>query len=206
MVNDDERRLAYLSATSGIVAIAVLSWQVAAALTLALGLPRMWRFGFRSSRRRGNALVTVTVAAVTVFSIAGVRDVDAKMPVKLSFEARYLAANGGIICRTPGVGRECATPRMRELSRQLTVARFAPAGPWAVKVALCIVGRESGFNPGARSTTGDHGLPQANHVAHRDTVDWKRIYDPVYALGVMWSMSRGGTSWSPWRGGKYPCW
>lgn len=201
----DERSLAYPAAAAGVLAVAALSWQAAAALILALGVPAMWRYGIRSSRRRGHALVGTTAVAIAVFSVAGVRSADAAMPPKLAAEARHLAANGGIVCQTPGVGAECATPRMRALSRRLVIARFAPAGPTAVKVALCLVGRESGFNPGAISTTGDHGLPQANYSAHRTTVDWQRIYDPVYALGVMWSLSHGGTSWSPWKGGRYRC-
>lgn len=204
MADADERRLAYLTAALAVFAIAALSWPIAAALVLAAGLPRMWRYGNRSSRWRGNTLVTVTAVTIGLFSVAGVRNADAMIPPKLAKEARYLAAHGGIICQTPGVGKECATPRMRAMSRQLVIAQFKPAGPRAVTVALCIVGRESGFNPGARSTTRDHGLPQANEI-HK-WVDWSRIYDPVYALGVMWRLSAGGTHWTPWAGGAYRCW
>lgn len=202
----DERSLAYPTAVAALLAIAALSWQIAAALVLACGLPPMWRYGRRSSRRRGNMLVVATVCAITGFLIAGVRNADAATPSQLSAKARYLALHGGVLCHTPGVGKECATTQMRRLSRELVAARFRPAGPAAVRIAVCVVGRESGFNPGARSTTGDHGLPQINYSAHRDTVDWQRIYDPVYALDVMWTISRGGTSWTPWQGGRYPCW
>lgn len=199
----DDRRLELLTATFGVFAIAALSWPIAAALILAIGLPGMWRYGLRSSRRRGNAFVTMTLVSIALFTVTGVQKANAKMPPALSAQARHLATHGGIICQTPGVGKECATPRMRALSRQLVIARFKPAGKTAVTVALCIVGRESGFNPGARSTTRDHGLPQANEI--HTWIDWSRIYDPVYALGVMWRLSNGGTNWHPWDSGTHPC-
>jgi hypothetical protein len=95
---------------------------------------------------------------------------------------------------------------MRELSRRLVVAQFSPAGAGAVRIALCIVGRESGFNPGARSTSGDHGLAQFNYEAHHHGwLNFGRVYDPVYAVQAFWRMSGRGTSWSPWRGGDYRC-
>jgi hypothetical protein len=131
---------------------------------------------------------------------------NAGIPPKLAAEARYVATHGGIICQTKGVGAECATPRMRELSRQLIAAQFAPAGSWAVQRAVCIASRESGLNPGARSTTGDHGLAQFNYEAHHHGwLDFGRVYDPVYATQAFWRMSGHGTSWGPWKGGAYRC-
>jgi hypothetical protein len=95
---------------------------------------------------------------------------------------------------------------MKELSRRLIIAQFAPAGSWAVKRALCIAGRESGFNPGARSYTGDHGIAQFNYQAHHHGwLDFKRVYDPVYGVQAFWRMSGQGTSWGPWGGGAYSC-
>ena len=147
-----------------------------------------------------------TFATVAVAVLAFASSASATIPPKLAAEARYVATHGGIVCQTPGAGARCATPRMRELSRRLIVAQFGQAGSYALNKALCIVGRESGFNPGARSTTGDHGLAQFNYAAHHGGwLDFGRVYDPVYATLAFWRMSGGGTAWSPWNGGHRRC-
>lgn len=135
-------------------------------------------------------LATLITLTLTATAPAGV-------PAKLAKRARHVAANGGVTGDCWG----CATPLMRELTRRVVAARFRPAGGYAVRVALCIVSRESGFNPGAVNhrdpSGGSHGLAQING-AHRWRYDFGRIYDPVYNAGVMWAMSRGGRSWGPW--------
>ena len=116
-------------------------------------------------------------------------------------QARYEYAHGGVLSSRWGA----ATPRMKSLSRQLIAARFAPAGAYAVQMALCYANRESGMNPGAVSSGGDHGLGQINWSAHHNTYDFSRMHDPVYNVGVMWAMSAHGTRWGPWAGGSHSC-
>lgn len=127
------------------------------------------------------------------------------IPAGLAAEARTVALHGGVIGSCHG----CATVRMQQLARRLVITRFADSGPGAVQTALCIVGHESGFNPGAISSTGDYGLPQMNYVAHHgDHSEWWApargfrylIFDPVYAVGAMWAMSARGRDWSAWTG------
>lgn len=127
------------------------------------------------------------------------------IPPPLAAQARYLASHGG----STGPCHGCATPTMKRVARRVIRLRFAPAGERAADTAVCIVGAESGFNPAAVSATGDYGLPQVNYVAHHDShPEWWlrrgpfriRLFDPVYAAGVMWSMSSAGTDWSAWTG------
>lgn len=123
----------------------------------------------------------------------------------LASVARREAKNGGVICPKHG----CATPKLKWLVRQLLLYRFKPAGERAVRTADCIVRAESGYNPGAISDTNDYSVLQANRPTHEKNHPgwWRRargfrylIFDPVYAVGVMWSMSKRGTSWIPWTG------
>jgi hypothetical protein len=128
------------------------------------------------------------------------------VPPKLAHDARALAQHGGVT----GTCHGCATQRMQSLSRRLVVARFqASTNPRAVSTALCIVRAESGFNPGAISRTDDWSLAQINRPTHQhEHPGWWRprlgfrvaLFDPVFAVGVMWAMSHRGTSWSPWTG------
>src|SRR5262247_4151157 len=75
----------------------------------------------------------------------------------LHAQARYVALHGGIRSSCYG----CATNYMKSLSRRLVIERFSWAGPEAVRWALCVVGRESDFNPGAvNSSSGAAGLFQ----------------------------------------------
>ena len=75
---------------------------------------------------------------------------------------------------------------------------------YAGRVAACIVGRESGWNPFAVSATGDHGLFQFNRLAH-PWLDMSRIYEIRFNVRLAWRMSRHGTNWGPWSGGTYAC-
>lgn len=142
-------------------------------------------------------LVLVTVA----LSVGLASTAAAGVTPDLAKQARWEYAHGGVLSSRWGA----ATPRMKSLSRQLIAARFAPAGAYAVQMALCYAGRESGMNPGAISSGGDHGLGQINYSAHHRTYDFTRMLDPVYNVGVMWAMSAHGTRWGPWRGGTYSC-
>ena len=71
------------------------------------------------------------------------------------------------------------------------------SGDTAIRVAAC----ESGFNPRAAnwgdSNGGSFGLFQINK-AHRDWVDFGRIYDPAYNISVAYRLSGGGRNWGPW--------
>jgi len=151
--------------------------------------------------------LVVAIAAVTIVVLGNppAHSTPPPVPAKLAAAARYLAGHGGVT----GTCHGCATARMQALSRRVVIARFAPAGVTAVARATCIVGAESGFNPGAISSTGDYGLLQANKVAHEPDFPWwwrpargfrYLIFDPVYAAGAMWAMSARGTNWSAWTG------
>lgn len=124
---------------------------------------------------------------------------------RLAKAARYEAQHGGVLCSRHG----CATPKMKWLVRQLIFYRFRPAGSRAVKTADCIAEAESGFNPGAISRTKDWGVGQINEAAHEPDYPWwwqpragfkYAVLDPVYNIGIMRSMSKRGTSWTPWTG------
>lgn len=134
--------------------------------------------------------------------------------------ARHLAQHGGVLSSAPGASWGKAMPAMKRLSARLIEIWFRPAGYAAVEKALCISQREAGFNPGAISSSGDYGLPQANFAAHHDTYDFgpsrfsahaiaapanSRLLDPVYGVAVFWRLSDHGTDWHPWDGGRYPC-
>lgn len=124
---------------------------------------------------------------------------------KLMRDARWLALHGGVT----GTCRGCATVRMKQLVRALIVVRFAPVGVSATQTALCLTGKESDFNPGAISDTNDWGGGQINRRWHEsDHPAWWQphagfkhaVLDPVYNVGIMFSMSKRGTSWTPWTG------
>lgn len=140
-----------------------------------------------------------------------------RLPTRaLEREARTVALHGGIRCHTVGVGAECATPYMRRLVRELVERRLRPYGSYALAWGLCVVGRESGFNPAAVSHTDDHGAGQLHRSDHR-WVDYGRIAwqtdvsptgwagDPVYSVAVFVRLSRGGANRDPWTGGRYRC-
>lgn len=136
---------------------------------------------------------------------------------KLEREARQVARSGGIRCHTTGVGVRCATPYMRRLVRELVERRFRPYGRSAVAWAVCVAGRESGFNPAAVSATDDHGAGQLNRPSHpwidtgriawatsRSPTGWAS--DPVYSVAVFVQLSKGGRNRSPWTAGAaYQC-
>jgi len=111
---------------------------------------------------------------------------------QLEHAAIEAAATGGILSSRYGA----ATPWMKRLSRELVERAFVGAN--ARRMALCVVGRESGFNPGAISSTDDHGLPRINRPSH-PWVNFRRItVDPPYAVSVMVRLSGHGRNWGPW--------
>lgn len=124
--------------------------------------------------------------------------VDRLPTAKLERLSILAAATGGIRSTRHGD----ATPWMRRLSRELVERAYAgDAERWA----LCVVARESGFNPGAVSHTDDHGLAQIHRPSH-PWVHYGRLHvDPPYAVAVMVRLSNRGRSRSPWRGYGYAC-
>jgi hypothetical protein len=131
---------------------------------------------------------------------ATTKRIDAMTQKQLEAEARYVAVHGGVICTRWG----CATPYMKRLSRELVYRQFRRTG--TERWALCVVERESGFNPGAVSRTNDHGLAQFNAPSWSHLYDMRRLKrDPVYAVKSFFRLSGGGRSTSPWRGGGYSC-
>lgn len=71
--------------------------------------------------------------------------------------------------------------------------------------ALCIVRRESGWNPRAVSPTNDYGLFQLNAI-HARTFGprWLQVLDPVANVRMAYTLYRS-SGWQPWAGGRYPC-
>lgn len=118
----------------------------------------------------------------------------------LEVKARWVANHGGITGTCAG----CATPQMQTLSRLLVIQRFSSAGSNAVRWALCVVGRESGFNPGAvNSSSGAASLFQL--FGHPQFSTWRMLHDPGYAVMAGWNLSHGAKDRSPWYGGNYNC-
>lgn len=124
---------------------------------------------------------------------------------QLAKAARYEAKHGGVLCSRYA----CATAKMKWLVKKLIILRFAPTGASATGIVVCLARAESGLNPGTISATDDWGVGQINRPAHgSDHPEWWRphagfryaVLDPVYNVGIMWSMSKRGTSWSPWTG------
>lgn len=127
------------------------------------------------------------------------------LPEKLVRDTRWLAQHGGVTGTCSG----CATVRMKQLVKALIVARFAPVGVSATQTILCLAENESGFNPGAISDTKDWGVGQVNRPSHEpDHLSWWQphagfkhaVLDPVYNVGIMFAMSKRGTSFTPWTG------
>jgi hypothetical protein len=115
-------------------------------------------------------------------------------------QARFHALHGGI----QGSCYGCATYRMKWLSRRLIIERFSTAGSDAVRWSLCVVRRESGFNPGAvNSSSGASGLFQ--FLGHPQYSHWMLTHDPVGQVQAAWELSHRGRDRSPWYGGGYSC-
>ena len=135
----------------------------------------------------GLSLLSTNIATPSTFS-------------SLHAQARYVALHGGI----QGSCYGCATSQMKYLSRRLVIERFSRAGSYAVQWALCVVNRESGFNPGAiNSSSGAAGLFQ--FLGHPQYSYWGLTHDPVYQVSSAWQLSHGGRDHSPWYGGGYSC-
>jgi hypothetical protein len=155
--------------------------------------------------------LTVIMVALAFAAPASASSLDTMPLKKLEREARNVGLNGGILCHTVGRGSSCATPYMRSIVQEL-ITRYFPAGDnrnWA----LCVAGRESGYNPAAVSYTDDHGVGQLNRPSHT-WVNYNRIAfwhkgrwasDPVYSTKVFVRLSRHGANRSPWAGGAYHC-
>lgn len=96
---------------------------------------------------------------------------------------------------------------MTQLSAQQVAGYAAGAGftgtalTWAVAVALA----ESGGNSAAQHTntngSTDRGLWQINSRAHPE-VSAGQAFDPAQAARAAFTISKGGTSWTPWTTAK----
>ena len=146
--------------------------------------------------RRLAAMIMVSVALGTGIATASTFSTS----TSLQAQARYTALHGGI----QGSCFGCATSRMKYLSRQLVIQQFQRAGSGAVRWALCVVGRESGGNPGAvNSSSGAAGLFQ--FLGHPQYSNWMLTHDPVGQVRAAWQLSHGAQDRSPWYGGGYSC-
>ena len=117
---------------------------------------------------------------------------------KLERTARRVATHGGVAGSCYG----CATHYMKLLADELVVREFPG---WSEGWAVCVVERESGFNPGAVNwQSGATGLSQIEPQYHPEFNRW-RLKDPVYGTHAFGRLSRWGRDRSPWAGGGYAC-
>lgn len=73
---------------------------------------------------------------------------------------------------------------------------------WSCAVAVCIVSRESGWNPRAyNGSSGAAGLWQFLPFHYRGRFD---PFDPVAATRYAYALYRS-VGWSPWHSGRHPC-
>jgi hypothetical protein len=143
-------------------------------------------------------IAVLTGLAITVAGLGA--STSSASSDKLADQARWVAMHGGVRGQCAG----CATSQMQWLVRRLVVRRFSRAGSDAVRWSLCVVGRESGFNPGAvNQSSGAAGLFQ--FLGHPQFSTWKLLHDPSYAVDAAWSLSHGARDRSPWFGGGYSC-
>lgn len=157
--------------------------------------------------------VAVLASVPAAFAVSSQDHVDRLSNAQLRHEAVRIATHGGIKCATHGQGSYCATTYMKRLTAEL-VERSVPAANRAW--ALCVTGRESGYNPAAISTTGDHGVGQINYLSH-SWIDTTRITYPsrasptgwasdvLYSVALFDRVSHDGSYRSPWAGGSRPC-
>lgn len=118
---------------------------------------------------------------------------------QLAENAREEVRNGG----TYSIRYGGCSERLKTLSRELVERAFRPYG--TSQWALYIVGRESGFCPGAVNTTYSNPMQQAQCIAqmipaYHTWVDYKRCKsDPAYSVQVFKELSDGGSKTGPWR-------
>jgi len=146
--------------------------------------------------KRLAAIIVVALLPVTAIATAS----TFRSQTSLEAQARYVALHGGITGTCAG----CATYRLQSLDRQLIAKQFSRAGSDAVRWALCVANRESGYNPGAiNSSSGAAGLFQ--FLGHPQYSYWRLTHDPVYQVRAAWQLSHGARDRSPWYGGGYSC-
>jgi hypothetical protein len=144
------------------------------------------------------AVILLVVLIATIADAKGADRVDRLSTVQLERASIRAVATGGV--RSSRYAD--ATPWTKRLVRELIDRAFrGDARRWA----RCVVERESGWNPGAVSSTDDHGLAQLNRPSHR-WVDYGRlVVDPPYAVAVMVRLSDRGHNRKPWNGGRHGC-
>ena len=145
-------------------------------------------------------LVVLTATIVTAGTTATAQAERSATTATLEAKARWTAMHGGITGQCWG----CATSKMKWQSRALVIKQFSRAGSDAVRWALCVVNRESGFNPGAvNQSSGAAGLFQ--FLGHPQYSSWGLTHDPVYQVRAAWQLSNGARTRSHWYGGGYSC-
>lgn len=81
----------------------------------------------------------------------------------------------------------------------------------AVDTVVCIGLRESGWRFDAVSPTGDYGFVQFNRATHAGRLipalwfENGQVFDSWVQATAMLRLSRGGTWWGPWKGGRSHC-
>lgn len=161
--------------------------------------------------RRLTVLSLVIFSMLTLATSASTATQKYEGPA-IAAKARYVALHGGVTGSCWG----CATPQMKSLVIQVIRARWAGdrGGTQGLVTSICTTWRESGFNPGAISSTGDWSQSQFNYVAHHwQHPDWWQpgrgfkylIQDPWKSSSEMLAMSQSGTNFTAWRGGLTSC-
>lgn len=118
---------------------------------------------------------------------------------QLAENARQEVKHGG----TYSVRYGSCSGRLKILSRELVERAFRPYG--TTQWALYIVGRESGFCPGAVNTTYSNWNQQAQCIAqlipaYHTWVNYKKCKsDPAYSVQVFEHLSKGGRNTGPWQ-------
>lgn len=96
-----------------------------------------------------------------------------------------------------------------ELDQLLKQAGFADG--LARRTAWSVAMRESRGDSDVVNKTNangswDYGLFQINNHAHKDTVNWDKIFNAVYQAKLVFKWTNGGTDWSAWGLGNDKGW
>ena len=96
-----------------------------------------------------------------------------------------------------------------QLDQLLKNAGFADGQPrqtaWAVAMRETR-GDSDAVNKTNANGSWDYGLFQINNKAHKNDVDWSKIFDANYQANLVYNWTSGGSDWSTWGLGKEKGW
>jgi hypothetical protein len=150
-----------------------------------------------------NTLLLFITLGVMLLSLSAQAATTSRTPswATLAQQAQREIKNGGVYSRRWGA----ASPKMKSIITSMIYSKFGHG--YIGKRMWCYANRESGLNPIALSSTGDHSTFQFNYYAHHNSLDFGRLDKPdvAYSIEAAYRMSGGGTKTSPWSGGSYSC-